>query len=168
MFRSCPAGLGSEMGEVGGAFPPHRERTDSLTLVFGKDIQGFVTFLPDQDRRKASRYPASLAKSTGVHSSGHVVSVGRGRGRAHEGSKGVGGGLSEISLPKCVNIQYQISLNKKLSCCLLFDYKLDLYSKLCGQMFLYQFKLLLFSSQTGAKCKIFELTVSNCQSLVCS
>lgn len=74
----------------------------------------------------------------------------------------------EVSLPKNVNILYQISLNKKLNCCLLFDSVLYLYSKLCGQKFLYQFKLLLFSSQTGAKCKIFELTVSNRHLLVCT
>lgn len=73
----------------------------------------------------------------------------------------------EVSLPKYVNILCQISLIK-FNCCLLFDHVLYLYSKLCGQKFLYEFKLLLFSSQTGAKCKIFELTVSNCHSLVCS
>lgn len=76
--------------------------------------------------------------------------------------------ISELSLPSFVNILEQINLNMKCNCCLLFDYILYLYSKLCGQKFLYQFKSLLFSSQTGAKCKIFELTVSNCHLLVCS
>lgn len=52
----------------------------------------------------------------------------------------------EVSLPKYVNILYQISLNKKFNCCLIFDYVLYLYSKLCRHKFLYQFKLLLFSS----------------------
>lgn len=114
---------------------------------------------------------SQLSQSTGVDSPGHLTSIWRDWG-GRRGAEGRRGGkrmvVSEISLPKYVNILYQISLNKKFNCCLLFDYVLYLYSKLCGQKFLYRFKSLLFSSQTGAKCKTFELTVSNCHSLVYS
>lgn len=86
-------------------------------------------------------------------------------GREQEVSK-ENGGFRDLSSQMC---KYSIPDKfKRFNCCLIFDYVLYLYSKLCRQKFLYRFKLLLFSSQTGAKCKIFELTVSNHHLLVCS
>lgn len=161
----------------GCSFPiPHCEGTDSLTIAhWCLEKKGYkwhprlCSFLPDQDhRKKESHHPARLARIQVYIVQGTWFPL-AGAGAEHRSwVKRKGGSASEISLPKRINSQYQISLNKKLSCCLLFDYILYLYSKLCGQMFLYQFKSLLFSSWTGAKCKIFEFTVSNCHSLVCS
>lgn len=130
------------------------------------DFQDFVSCFQTKTLERVT--PSSpLSQSIVVYSSEHLISIWRGWGGQRPG--GVRNVVvSESSPPKSVNTLYQISLNEKLNCCLLFDYVLYLYSKLCGQKFLYQFKSLLFSSQTGAKCKIFEFTVSTCHSLVCS
>lgn len=130
------------------------------------DFQDFVSFFQTKTLERVA--PSSpLSQSIVVYSSEHLISIWRGWGGQRPG--GVRSVVvSENSPPKSVNTLYQISLNEKFNCCLLFDYVLYLYSKLCGQKFLYQYKLLLFSSQTGAKCKNFEFTVSTCHSLVCS
>lgn len=79
----------------------------------------------------------------------------------HVGHKMV---VLEVSLPKYVNILYQISWSRKCHYRFIFDYVVCVYSKPCHQKFsiyIYQFKSLLFSSQTGAKCKPFKLKVLN-------
>lgn len=112
VFRSCPVGLGSEVGD-GEALPSLRcERTDSLTLVFGKEglqMPSKTSLLFSQTQtmgRSCVVRPAEpkvqvyMVRDTGSHRQGPQRSAGE--------EKGEGIGVSETSLPECVNIQYQI------------------------------------------------------------
>lgn len=65
----------------------------------------------------------------------------------------------EVSLPKYVNILYQISRNRKCNCCFNLIMFFVCIVSLVITSFLYQLKTLLSSSQSGAKWKIFKLTM---------
>lgn len=89
-----------------------------------------------------------LSQSIGVYSSGHLLQIWGALEQVDTRYKMV----LEVSLPKYVNILYQITRNRKCNCC--FNVFVCIVS-LVITSFLYQLKTLLFSSQSGAKWKNF-------------